>query len=99
VGQSIEVMDRAVVGEIAIFGIDRGLTGMDGYGFDSAEEAGAGLGPPALLAERLFGAVDRVERVFVSANDVLVQRTDGWSDDALDAASSVIADLFRHYPQ
>jgi hypothetical protein len=40
-----------------------------------------------------------VERVFVSANDVLVQRTDGWSDDALDTASSVIADLFRHYPE
>ena len=98
-GQSIEVMDRAVVDEIAIFGIDRGLTGMDGYGFDSAEEADAGTGPPALLAERLFGGVDRVDRVFVSANDVLVQRTDGWSDDALDTASSIIADLFRHYPE
>jgi len=99
VGQSIEVMDRAVVGDIAIFGIDRGLTGMDGYGFDSVEEAEAGTGPPALLAERLFGAVDRVDRVFVSGNDVLVQRTDGWSDDALDTVSSIIADLFRHYPE
>lgn len=97
-GQSIEVMSRAIVGEVAIFAIDRGLTGMDGREFDSGQEAQAGSGFPALLAERLFAAVDDIGRVFVSANDVVVQRSDGWDEDALDSASSVIEDLFRYYP-
>jgi len=97
-GQSIEVMSRAIVGEVAIFAIDRGLTGMDGHEFDSAKEAQAGSGFPALLAERLFAAVDDIGRVFVSANDVVVQRSDDWDEDALDSARSIIEDLFRYYP-
>jgi hypothetical protein len=98
VGQSIEVMSRAIVGDVAIFAIDRGLTGMDGHAFDSAEAAEAAPGFPALLAERIFRAVDGIERVFVFSNDVIVQRTDGWGEDPLDAASSVIEGLFRYYP-
>ena len=97
-GQSIEVMSRAIVGDVAIFAIDRGLTGMDGHAFDSAEAAEDGHGFPALLAERLFGAVDGIERVFVFSNDVIVQRTGGWDEQPLEAASSVIEDLFRYYP-
>jgi hypothetical protein len=97
-GQSIEVMSRAIVGDVAIFAIDRGLTGMDGHAFDSAEAAETGHGFPALLAERLFAAVDGIERVFVFSNDVIVQRTNGWDEGALDAASSIIEDLFRYYP-
>ena len=97
-GQPIEELDRTSVGDVAIFAIDRGLTGMDGHAFDSAEAAETGHGFPALLAERLFRAVNGIERVFVFSNDVIVQRTDGWDEDPLDAASSVIEDLFRYYP-
>ena len=97
-GQSIEVVGTAAVDDVVIFAIDRGLTGMDGHEYDSAAEAEAEDGFPALLARRLFESVNGVDRVFVAGNDVLVRRSGGWDDTARDQAASIIEDLFRFYP-
>ena len=73
-----------------------GAVGQGGSG-DGAEAAGRGYTFPAGLATRLFDADDGIDRVFVMSNTVAVRRPRGWSEDAVDAITSVVADFFRFY--
>ncbi len=95
-GQPITV-DAKVVGDVAIFDTNRSLTGQDGAGFGSADDAAAGDGYGAELARRLFAADDAVGHVFVQSNAATVRRGGGWPPEALAAASQVLQDFFVFY--
>lgn len=96
-GQPIESLDRTVVGDVAIFTLDRNLTSMATRSFD---EAPAESGPDdfaAILAGRIFDADTEIDRVYIAANAVQVTRTAGWSDAAGQRIGDVIEGLFRFY--
>jgi hypothetical protein len=96
-GQRIEIEDRRVVDDSVIFATNRGLTGADGEGYASPEEASEAQSFGARLASDLFESVEGVSRVFVSSNMVVVRGGDAWNSENLQAASTVIEDFFLHY--
>lgn len=96
-GQTIEIGNVRVVGDVASFTTDRNVSAQDGGQFSSAEEASASTTYPALLATRLFGAVDGVDHVFAASNQIVIRRPGGWDDDTTAAASSAIETFFLFY--
>ena len=92
-GQTIEVK-ATELGEVAIFDLDRSLTGQDARIFTGSPE---GDTPPRTLARRLWRRVEEIESVHMLSNTVTVHRRSPWSPDTLDAARDVIANLFVHY--
>ena len=95
-GQSINVESNPASG-VCVFTTDRSITGQDGATFASPQEAEAESGFPATLATRLFESDEAIDHVYVASNDVIVRRTDGWSNNSVAAAASTISDLFRFY--
>jgi ferredoxin--NADP+ reductase len=89
-GQRIHV-DATPVGNVAIFDLDRSLTGQDGITFVGPP---GGTTPPAGLARRLWEAIDQVDNVFVLSNTVTVRRESPWGADDIETASEIIANLF-----
>lgn len=96
-GQRIQVEGTTVIGDSAIFATDRGLTGMDGMGFDGIEQARASDRFPAQLAARMFGEDDAARRVYVASNEVVVTRDGGWDEAAVAASGDVIETFFLFY--
>lgn len=92
-GQRIDVKATAV-GDVAIFDLDRSLTGQDGVTFTAPPADGA---PPATLARRLWESDGDLDNVHVLSNSVTVRRGASWDTELLDAASEVIADLFVYW--
>jgi hypothetical protein len=95
-GQSITVESKAFE-RFCVFTTDRSITGQDGAGFGSVDEAAAGAGFPATLASRLFGVDEAVDHVYVASNDVVVRRVEDWDAAAVESAVSTISDFFRFY--
>jgi ferredoxin/flavodoxin---NADP+ reductase len=93
-GQTITVT-ATPVGDVAIFSLDRSLTGQDGHVFTSPPESP--VDPPATLAARVFDADDSVGSVHLLSNVVTVTRDGGWGNGALDRVSDVISALFVVY--
>lgn len=98
-GQAIEILKSTVLGDVAIFDTDRSLTGMDGHGFRSKEEAAGDSAWAGLLAGRIFAADPSVGNVYVYSNTISVQRKGGWSDADRRAIASVIAAFFIVYEE
>lgn len=97
-GQRIIVDGRRVVGDSLIISTDRSLTGTDGEGYDSLDQATAGTTFPARLAVDLFESDEALARVYVSQNVVVATRDGGWTDDARDAAARIVEEFFLFYP-
>jgi hypothetical protein len=95
-GQAIQV-EPQVVGDVAIFLTDRGLTGQDGSGYESAAEAAADDRFPGLLAQRLFAADDQLDNVWVASNTAVLRRHGGWTDSAIASSADVISGFFLYY--
>jgi hypothetical protein len=96
-GQPIEELDRATVGDVTIFTLDRNLASMGTYSFD---EAPAEPNPDdfvAILASKIFDSDPAINRVYVAANAVQVTRRRGWDGASEGSVGTVIADLFRFY--
>lgn len=89
-GQRISVT-AIPVGDVAIFDLDRSLTGQDGMLFETRPE---GDRWPEVLARRLFDSDDQIERVYILSNEVTVTRSSEWEQADLDRAAEVIANLF-----
>lgn len=89
-GQRISVT-AIPVGDVAIFDLDRSLTGQDGMLFETRPE---GDSWPEVLARRLFDSDDQIERVYILSNEVTVTRSSEWEQTDLDRAAEVIANLF-----
>lgn len=95
-GQAIEV-DPQVIGDVAIFSTDRGLTGQDGAGYESAAEAAADDRFPGRLAQRLFASDDRLDSVWIASNSAVLRRPGGWDDAVVTSAAGVISGFFLYY--
>lgn len=96
-GQPIELLDRTVVGDVAIFTLDRNLTSMATRSFDEVPQDPGADDFGAILARRIFEADVGIDRVFIAANAVQVTRSAGWSGPAGQRIGAVIADLYRFY--
>lgn len=92
-GQLIEVTPTSL-GDVAVFDLDRSLTGQDGLVYRSPPGDDDW---PAVLARRLWDLDGGVDTVYVLSNTVSVRRDGGWDDGALAAATDVISKLFVHY--
>lgn len=92
-GQEISV--RATrLGNVAIFDLDRSLTGQDPEVFHSSPE---GDSPPERLARRLWNADGQLTSVHVLSNIATVARSHPWTEESLSEAQAIIAKLFAHY--
>lgn len=96
-GQRIEIEGTTILGDSAIFATDRGLTGMDGFGYDDPAVVEDDDRFPARLARRIFEADDAVTRVFVSSGDVVVTRSGGWDASSRAHVAGVIEAFFLYY--
>ena len=96
-GQTIEINGTAVVDHVLMIDTDRSLAGQDGERYSGVEAARLKSSFPAKLAVRLFESDVEVDHVFVMSNAVSVRRPSGWSDDAVDRTSDVVAAFFRYY--
>lgn len=92
-GQKIEVTATAL-GDVAIFDLDRSLTGQDGVSFSTSPQ---GDTPVETLARRLWDADEEVAHVYVLSNTVSVRRRSNWGETTIETASDVISNLFIHY--
>lgn len=93
-GQKIKVEDPTIVGEVALFGTDRAITGQEGEAFrrNATSDTFGGR-----LAARIFGADDSARHVFVASNQVTVGREGGWDPNAVAAVSGTIERFFVFY--
>jgi len=92
-GQTIEV--RATpVGDVAIFDLNRSLTGQDGVAFHGPP---GGSTPPETLARRLWEDDGEIESVFVLSNTVSVRRGSDWLSEQIESAVGIIANLFVYW--
>jgi len=96
-GQRIKIAKVSVVDDSIILTTDRSLTGTDGEGYDSVDEACDATTFAAKLAVDLFEADDAIVRVYVASNVVVVKRRGGWPSDASEATSRIVEDFFLYY--
>jgi ferredoxin--NADP+ reductase len=92
-GQRIAV-SATRIGDVALFDLDRSLTGQDGRTFFKPPP---GSTPPETLARRLWESDDGLQSVYVLSNTVSVRREADWREDDVDAAADIIANLFIHW--
>lgn len=97
-GQTIEIRDTDVVGDVLVIDADRTLAGQDGEAFNGVEAARRGTTFPARLAVRLYEQVPGIDHVFVMSNAVSIRRPRGWSDEEREGAARVVSEFFRFYP-
>ncbi len=96
-GQQIEVDSARVVNDSVMITTNRSFTGADGEGFASQDEAADVDTFGAKLSIDLFESDDKISRVHVASNVVVVTRNGGWSEQGTDAISKVITDFFLFY--
>lgn len=96
-GQIINVKPD-VLGDVALFDMDRSITGQDGTAYESAAAAEADPSFPGRLANRLFAIDGSIDHVFVASNQVVARRTGGWSPAAVKVSSDTISEFFVFYP-
>ena len=95
-GQSVEIKDTVVMGEILIIDTDRSFTGQDGQTI-TADSAGHGI--PGVLADRLFALEVGINHVFVLQNTITVRRPGGWDENSTGAVSEVTRSFLRYYDE
>ncbi len=96
-GQPIQV-EATQLGDVVIFDTDRSITGQDGAAYASRVEAADSDRFPARLAIELFDADGAIDHVFVASNQVVVRRSQAWTETTIDAAGQVVSDFFLYYP-
>lgn len=96
-GQPISVLQTTVVGDVLMIDTDRSITGQDGSGFASADEAADSATFPGDLAARIFAADEAVTNVFVASNQVVLERSGGWDEATADASATIVANFFVFY--
>ena len=96
-GQRIEIEDSRIVDHSGIVTTNRGITGADGEGYNSTEQAADAGSFGGKLAVDLFESDEGIDRVFVTSNVVIIGRADGWSGSSTDAANDVISEFFLYY--
>jgi ferredoxin--NADP+ reductase len=92
-GQLIEVT-AIEMGDVAVFDLDRSLTGQDPRIFAGPPE---GETPPRALARRVWERLPDISSIHVLSNTVTVGRGQRWDVGSLETARTIIAELFVHY--
>ena len=92
-GQEISVRATSL-GDVAIFDLDRSLTGQDPEIF---RRPPTGDSPPQRLARRLWNIDGQMASMHVLSNTVTVARTAPWPEELLTEATDIIKGLFLHY--
>ena len=96
-GQPIEELDRATVGDVTIFTLDRNLASMGTYSFDEVPLEPSPDDFVEILATKILESDPAINRVYVAANAVQVTRRRGWDEASKGAVGTVISGLFRFY--
>lgn len=96
-GQRIEIESSVVVDDSVIVTTNRSLTGADGEGYSSSEQASSASTFGGKLATDLFESDGGINRVYVASNVVVIQRSGRWKPKAVEGISSVIQDFFLYY--
>jgi ferredoxin--NADP+ reductase len=92
-GQRIAVT-AVPLGNVAMFDLDRSLTGQDGMTFFEPPQ---GSTPPETLARRLWESDNHLQSVYVLSNTVSVRRETDWDQAEVESVSEIIANLFIHW--
>lgn len=98
-GQRIEVDSTTMIDDTAVFATNRSLTGTDGEGFASSEEASSSDTFPGKLASELFDSDEALTRVYVDQNVLVMSRSGAWNDASIASTSKLIEDFFLFYPE
>lgn len=96
-GQRIEIDGSRIVDDSIIFTTSRSLTGADGEGYGTPDEASTVDTFAAKLASDLFESDDTITRVYVASNVVVIRSNGAWESAGVDGATSVIEEFFLHY--
>jgi hypothetical protein len=96
-GQTIQIWDADVVGDVLMVSTDRSLTGQDGESYRPGDPVDPEATFPAQLAGRLFEADGAIDHIYVMSNVISVRRPGGWSDQQVEAARSVVSTFFNFY--
>jgi hypothetical protein len=95
-GQTIKVDEPTIIGEVALFATDRGITGQAGEVFDRTSGDDSF---PGRLAAAVFAADDAVGHVFIASNQVTTRRDGGWEEAAVAAVTGAIEQFFVFYDE
>ncbi len=79
-GQTIQIRDADVVGDVLLVSTDRSFTGQDGESLHPRRPIGPGAIFPAQLAARLFESDPSIDHVYVMSNVLSIRRSEGWDD-------------------
>lgn len=96
-GQTIDILDTTVIGDVLVVDTDRSLAGQDGEAFSRPEQVADDGTFPARLANRLFQDDPAIDHVFVMSNTVTIRRPGGWDDERVDGTAGVVSRFFRFY--
>lgn len=92
-GQLIEFATTRI-GEVAVFDLDRSLTGQEGEAFTHSPE---GNTPTSTLARRLWQRLPEIDTIHVLSNTVTIRSGRAWTEEDLEVAGETIARLFVYY--
>ncbi len=98
-GQTIVLEDSTVLGRIAIFQLNRSLTGQVGEAYASVAETEAIGTFPARLARRLFDSVPELDHVLTSGSSVAVRTAGEWSAEAHERVAYELRNFFVHWAE
>ena len=96
-GQTIQIWDTDVVGDVLLVSTDRSFTGQDGETYRPGDQIGSDAIFPAQLAARLFESDSSIDHVYVMSNVLSMRRNGGWDDSSVDGARDTVASFFRFY--
>ena len=106
-GQTIQIWDANVVGDVLLVSTDRSFTGQDGETYrpnapiSDAAMAGASNDSaaifPAQLAARLFESDGAIDHFYVMSNVLSIRRREGWDDASVASARDIVASFFLFY--
>ena len=96
-GQPITVVSTIVEAGVAAFHTDRAMTGQDGTGFASGDDAVEAGTIPGDLASKLFASDEAIDHVFIASNQVVVGRENGWDEASLAVAAEIVTTFFVFY--
>ena len=96
-GQTIQIRDANVVGDMLLVSTDRSLTGQDGETYTPADSITADAIFPAQLALRLFQSDPSIDHVYVMSNVLSIRRPGGWDEAGIASTRDVVASFFLFY--
>lgn len=101
-GQTIQIRDANVVGDVLLVSTDRSFTGQDGETYHPKSPADGGPADsgaifPAQLAARLFESDSSIDHVYVMSNVLSIKRVGEWDDASVASASDIVTSFFLFY--